>query len=142
MTTKKKSRGLGRPFKKNSPDGEKDPRINRTGRPKSYKEFTEGVRIELEPLALQKLRQQLNHKNPIVVQGAIKEVLNRSRGRAPQPLTGEGGEGPVNFEAAEAELLRALLSTESKLKGAPAAEPAAPAAPATDAPPPEPTGER
>ena len=136
---KKRRPGPGRPFKKNGPNGEKDPRINRSGRPKVYKEFVENMQAELEPLAIERLKAQLDDPNPFVVQGAIKEVLNRARGRAPQPITGEGGEGNAKFDVADAELLILL----KKFADSPTPPPPAPAEPAAEnAPMPEPEPEK
>lgn len=110
----KRRRGKGRPFTKG------DQRINRAGRPKVYKEFVENYR-ELEPEAREVLRKQLKSRSEWVKQGAAKTILERAWGKAPQPLTAEGGEGAPKFDVVDAELLVTLQRMAEKLT-----EPASP----------------
>lgn len=51
----------------------------------------------MEPEATKRLALLLKSENESVALGAVKEVYDRAYGKAPQALTGEGGEGPVEL---------------------------------------------
>ena len=71
---------------------------NPGGRPKTVKEVQELAR-EQTPAAIQSLADIMTNSSSEAARvSAASELLNRAWGKAPQTITGEGGEGPVKAE--------------------------------------------
>lgn len=80
----------GKPFEKGQSG-------NPGGRPKSVKEVQELAR-EHTVDSIKALVKNLKDESGTVRNAAATELLNRAWGRAPQVITGEGGEGPLKAE--------------------------------------------
>lgn len=72
---------------------------NPGGRAKLTQDVIEAREIARQhgPAAIKRLVELTRNKSGQVAVAACKEILDRAYGKAPQPQTGEGGEGPVRI---------------------------------------------
>lgn len=87
-----------KPFKK----GESG---NPNGKPALYPGFLKAMR-ERSPKAIELIDEALNSEDAWRQQWAVQQVLDRAWGKAPQAITGEGGEGGVVFVAIDTGIRR------------------------------------
>jgi hypothetical protein len=70
---------------------------NPGGRPKTIKEVQELAREQTVP-SIKALADNLTDPSGAIRNAAAEALLNRGWGKAPQVITGEGGEGPVRAQ--------------------------------------------
>ena len=97
-SSKPERKSPGRPFQPGQSG-------NPGGQSKTFAEFRKLIR-DLSPKAVTVLQELLDHEDGKVRVAAVREVLDRSWGKAAQPVTGEDG-GPVKYEIST-ELVSAL----------------------------------
>jgi len=68
---------------------------NPEGRPKAVADVTEWARKLWHKKGRKRMEELMDSSNEKTAFAACQEIANRAWGRPPQPVTGEGGEGPV-----------------------------------------------